>query len=121
MGEMDGIVELGYSWKRIISILDRYMDTANGEFGQGQSQEPNYKVNRDIYRAPFEDSIISKVDIDTAIDSLGPPGRWLTWCEQIDQHPRHYGLTPKQYKIALYIRGGHNGVKGIAKELARIA
>ena len=118
---MDSILELTYSPKHILAILDRYMSIDDGEFGGGQSQEPNYRVNREIYRAPFEDSIISKADIDIAIDRLGPAGRWLTWCKDIGKHPRRYGLTPKQHKLALYIRGGNNGVKKIARELAQIA
>ncbi len=118
---MDSVVKLTYSPKHILAILDRYMSIDDGEFGNGQSPEPNYRVNKDIYRAPFEDSIISKADIDIAIDRLGAPGRWQTWCKDIGRHPRRYSLTPKQHKIALYIRGSNSPIKSIARELSAIA
>ena len=111
---------LTYSAKRIIAILDNYSSVSSGNFDAGQSQTNGSKSNRDIFKAPFENSIISKADIDAAIDRLGKPGHWGIWCRDPEQPPAGYNLTLAQYKLAEYIRGNNNQIKGIVHELARI-
>ena len=119
--KIEGQYHLTYSARHIIAILDNYASVSDGNFDVGQSQTNGSKPNRNIFRAPFENSIISKADIDNAIDSLGKPGRWGIWCKNPEQSPAGYNLTPMQYKLAEYIRGNYSQIKGLAHELAKIA
>ncbi len=118
--ELEEDIRLTYGYKQIIRILDSYIDVSNGDFNQDQIHDFTGS-NREVYRAPFENSIISKADLDIAIDSIGRPGAWSLWSKDIEQHPRRHNLTPKQYKLAMYIRGNDNNIKGIARGLALIA
>lgn len=102
-------------------ILDNYDSICSGIFDTEYSQEEVNKTKRNIFRAPFENSIVSKADIDIAIDKLGRPGRWCTWCKCIETSPENCGLTPKQYKLAEYIRGSNNHITSIVRELSEIA
>src|SRR4030042_1117986 len=101
-------MRLTYSAKHIIAILDNYSSVSSGDFDAGHSQTSGSKSNRNIFKAPFENSIISKADIDTAISSLGIPGHWSIWSRDPEQSPSGHGLTPIQYRIAEYIRGHGN-------------
>ncbi len=116
---MERVYRLKYSCKSIVAILDNYSSVSDGAFGNGQSGESTGRSS--IFKAPFENSIISKADIDAAISSLGQPRCWSTWCKDPEQSPAGYNLTPPQYKIAQYIRGENGTVEGLARELARIA
>jgi hypothetical protein len=116
-----GEYRLRYSAKHIIAILDSYSIVAGGDFDSSSPEDSTKKANRDIYRAPYENSIIAKADIDIAIDRLGIPGCWSVWCRDIEQSPVGRNLSPKQYQLAQYIQGNGNHIDSIAYELSKIA
>lgn len=110
-----------YSVQQIYAILDSYTAVDAGAFDQDKSVSFNKRTKRDVMRAPFENSIVNKADLDCALDRQGTPGRWLTYCHHIEDNPAGYGLTPAQYKVAQYIQGYDVIISGIVKELAAIA
>ena len=113
--------KLTYSPKHILSILDNYASISSGDYSQDKPKD-SVKSRLDIFKSPFENAIISKADIDIAIDSLGKPGKWLHWCRDIESSPADDGLIPKQYTIAKYIQGDpYINMKRIARELSLIA
>jgi hypothetical protein len=112
-----------YATGHIIAILDSYIAVDGGAFDQDTSQSYNKRTKGDTFRAPYENSIIAKADIDIAIDQLSDnPGRWLHYCKHIEDKPAGYGLSQRQYIVADYIRGNeYINVVPIAKVLSQIA
>lgn len=111
-----------YSTRQIYAILDSYTAVDAGAFDQDTSVSFNKKTKRDVMRAPFENSIVNKADLDAAIDKLGVPGRWLAYCKNIAADPAGHGLNPKQFAVAKVIQGWESyNISGVVKELAAIA
>ncbi len=96
------IDNIGYSQKDIIRTLNNYAAIWGGAFDK---EDDGQTTAQSVFHAPFEGSILAKVDIDRAISSWDSvPGMWENWNKGLN-HPAGYNLTPKQYVIALYIYG----------------
>jgi hypothetical protein len=113
---------VGYTKKQVVDLLGMYSDFCYGNFSNPISNDGK-TTNNSAFRANFELPIQGKCDLDMAIDSMGVKGCWREWCKDIEQHPAGYNLTPKQYKVAQFVRGVED-VEGtipyIASEIADI-
>jgi hypothetical protein len=112
---------LTYSVRQIFAILESYAAIDGGAFNHDLSTGYEKKTRHSIFHAPYEHSIISKADIDCAIDKLGVPGKWQAYCKHLSDPPAGYGLNVKQFRIAQSILGYDVNIGGIVKELAQIA
>lgn len=120
-----------YSDERVKSILDNYVEwkqstegvrqcTVYKKFIAGNGHMHGSKQTKK-YVTPTNDSLLDFViDIDMAVDSMGKLGRWNKYCTDIEQHPRDFGLNPKQFAVAQYIRGEYDNIDSIISEIADI-
>jgi hypothetical protein len=113
--------KLTYSMKQIFAILESYAAIDAGAFNCDLSAGYEKKTRHSIFHAPYEHSIISKSDIDIALDGLGVPGKWMAYCKHLSDPPAGYDLNVKQFRIAQVILGYDVSIGGIVKELAAIA
>ncbi len=109
-----------YSPFKVVQILENYLDLAYGNYGKANTLD--YPRTRDSYsRAPFENAILFKADMDFAVDKLGIPGQWLCWARNPTKKLNGHRLSAKQEAIVEFIYNSGDWYRNyIVSQLCRI-
>ncbi len=88
-----------YTFNSINNTLLAYLDIAAG-CCVSFDDEPT--TSSSMFRAKIENQTIRKADIDCAIDAMGEPGIWLSFCHDVDSNSQDK-LNRKQKRILKHI------------------